>query len=149
MNINEAIKVNKFRSEQHKVLVNIIYTSTFILNKLDEVFKDFDVTRQQYNVLRILRGQYPKSINASSIKDVMLDKNPDITRLCVRLLDKKLIVKAQDPVNKRNVKISITHKGLALLSKIDPKIDDHSSRIILNDADANLLSDLLDKSRGD
>lgn len=148
MKIEEEIRT-KFESLQQKVGINIIYTSNWLNDKMNEVFKQFDVTPQQYNVLRILNGSYPKALCAGEIKAVMLDKNPDLTRLSDRLLAKGLIERELNEENRRQVLIKITTKGLELLQEIRPAIKKQSRSFSnLSDAEANQLSDLLDKLRG-
>lgn len=148
MKIEEEIKTT-FDSAKHKVGVNILYTSNWMTDKMSEVFKRFDVTSQQYNVLRILKGKYPHALCAGDIKAVMLDKNPDLTRLSDRLLTKGLIEREYNEDNRRQVLIKITATGLDLLKKIGPAVQQQSQAFNnLSDAEANQLSDLLDKLRG-
>ena len=114
-----------------------------------DVYKPFNITPQQYNVLRILRGRHPESVNPSEIKEVMLDKNPDITRLCDRLLGMGLIERSIDNINRRKMNIGITEKGFALLDQIYPLLSAQQSQIFnRSDIDFELLSDLLDQLRG-
>lgn len=150
MKIEEEIKQSAFRSPQQKLAINILFTSGWLLNKHKDFFKEFGITNQQFNILRILRGQHPKSISGIEIKKRMLDKNSDVSRLLDRLTAKKLIVKNQCPSDKRAADIMITEKGLALLKEIDPRIDQmEKSSWALSPEEINQLSDLLDKSRGD
>jgi MarR family 2-MHQ and catechol resistance regulon transcriptional repressor len=149
MNLEDAIKQKKFESPLHKVLLNVIYTNNWLLAEQEGIFKEFDLTAQQYNVLRILRGQHPGAISAGEIKEVMLDKNPDLTRLCDRLLKKGLIERETNDSNRRQVLINITKKGLELLKQMDPIVKGYSKKNTnLSDKEAKLLSDLLDKLRG-
>jgi DNA-binding MarR family transcriptional regulator len=100
-------------------------------------------------VLRILRGKYPKSANPGEIKAVMLDKNPDLTRLCDRMCTQGLISRSIDEVNRRKMNICITDKGLKVLEQIDPEIQKiENSMVHLQDSESGQLSDLLDKMRG-
>lgn len=148
MKIEEEIKT-KFESARHKAGVNIIYTSNWLDDKMNDVFKRFDVTSQQYNVLRILKGKYPDALCAGEIKAVMLDKNPDLTRLSDRLQAKGLIEREFNEANRRQVLIKITSKGMDLIKEIGPAVKQQSQTFNnLSDAEANLLSDLLDKLRG-
>jgi DNA-binding MarR family transcriptional regulator len=146
--INEAIKTPQFKSNRHKAVVNIMYTANVINNYLDSTFKPFDVSKQQYNVLRILRGKYPSATTCGYLKDVMLERNPDITRLCNRLIAKELLARNNNPSNKRSMQIKITQKGLDLLEKMDPIIDIQAASATLTEEEAETLSILLDKVRG-
>ena len=101
MKIEDAIKQKKFDSPLHKATLNLMYTANWLHGEFRDLFKAFDITHQQYNVLRILRGKYPECVNPTEIKEVMLDKNPDITRLCDRLLTMGLINRAIDKMNRR------------------------------------------------
>ena len=149
MKIEEEIKQNKFKSPHQKAVLNLLYTANWIQNKQRELFEPFGITGQQYNMLRILRGQQAKSISAVEIKSRMLDKNSDVSRLLDRLIIKKLVKKNQCPDDKRASEISITHAGLELLKQLDSSINNMDSRFMsLSMEDAKTLSDLLDKARG-
>jgi DNA-binding MarR family transcriptional regulator len=149
MKIEEEIKQTKFRNAQHKAMLNLFYTASWLENKNKEFFKKFDITNQQFNILRILRGQHPNKISGVEIKSRMLDKNSDVSRLLDRLIAKKFAIKSQCPNDKRAADIAITEKGLQLLKKLDTKIDQTDSKVLhLSAAEAVKLSDLLDKCRG-
>ena len=108
MKLEDAIKQKKFESPLHKATINLMYTANWLHGEFRDLFKSFDITHQQYNVLRILRGMHPNCVNPTEIKEVMLDKNPDITRLCDRLLLMGLIHRNIDKENRRKMKIVIT-----------------------------------------
>lgn len=149
MSIEEEIKQTNFRNVQQKTILNILFTSNWIQNKQKEFFEPFGITGQQYNILRILRGQYPNQISGAEIKNRMLDKNSDVSRLLDRLIGKKLVVKSQCPKDKRASDISISETGLELLQKLDGAIDLQESQLMaLSPEEASALSSLLDKSRG-
>lgn len=148
MDIGKAIKQKKFESPQQKAMINILFTYNWIIDKASVVFKDFDITLQQYNVLRILRGRHQQAVCVGDIKEVMLDKNPDLTRLCDRLVSKELIEREMNPDNRRQVLVKITEKGLELLKTIEPVMKKQTSFLSnLDDKNAEKLSDLLDKLR--
>ena len=148
MKIEEELKQNKFSSPKHKAVVNVMFTYGWIMCEFRDIFKNFQLTPQQYNVLRILRGKYPDSLNPTDIKDVMLDKNPDLTRLCDRLLTRGLIDRCVDAENRRKMNIKITEAGLEMLDLIDPKMERFNlANTGLSNEEAALLSDLLDKLR--
>jgi len=99
--------------------------------------------------LRILRGKYPETLNPSEIKSVMIDKNPDLTRLCDRLCAMGLIDRCLDDDNRRKVNIKINERGLEILEKIDPEMEKFNSSLTnISEEEAVILSDLLDKMRG-
>lgn len=149
MKIEEELKQDKFTSAVHKAIVNIMFTDGWLSNHLRDVFKDHNLTPQQYNVLRILRGKYPEALNPSDIKAVMLDKNPDLTRLCDRLLTRKLIDRCIDGDNRRKMNIRITEDGLQMLNLIDPIMIDFNEKVsTITEEEATILSNLLDKLRG-
>jgi DNA-binding MarR family transcriptional regulator len=149
LKLEEAIKQKRFESPQIKAMLNIMYTANWLMGEFRDIYKPYGITPQQYNVLRILRGKHPESVNPSEIKEVMLDKNPDITRLCDRLLAMGLIGRSIDAVNRRKMNIVITHQGLHLLAQIQPLLEERQ-RVILSKEGLNydLLSDLLDELRG-
>jgi DNA-binding MarR family transcriptional regulator len=148
MKIEEEIKQAKFKSAHQKAVLNLLYTANWIENKQRELFEPFGITGQQYNILRILRGQHPKQISAVEIKNRMLDKNSDVSRLLDRLIIKNLVSKSQCPNDKRATDITITETGLELLNTLDSAINNLDSHYLgLSVEEANQLSDLLDKSR--
>ena len=148
MKIEEELKQDKFRSNVHKALVNIMFTNSWITDRFRVVFKNYNLTAQQYNVLRILRGGYPEAMNPNQIKAVMIDKNPDLTRLCDRLVVLGYIDRCVNDENKRKMNIRINDKGLEILNDIDPVMNTVQSELLgLNEEEALQLSDLLDKFR--
>ncbi len=148
LKIEDELKQSKFQSNLHKAVVNIMFTSGWVYNQFREIFKSYQLTHQQYNVLRILRGKHPEALNPSDIKAVMLDKNPDLTRLCDRLCEMGYIDREIDAVNKRKMNIKINEKGLEILKEIDPKMEHfNNSRFGLSEEEAEQLSALLDKIR--
>jgi DNA-binding MarR family transcriptional regulator len=149
MKIEDEIKQPKFRDAYQKVAVNLLFTSNWLVSRQHEFFKPFGITTQQFNILRILRGQHPNQISGVEIKSRMLDRNSDISRLLDRLLKKDLINKAQSENDKRAANVSITEKGLALLSRIDEKFQQvERNHFNLTETEAAQLSQLLDKARG-
>lgn len=146
MGIEEDIKLLRKVSVKEKTFVNIVFTYNAIIQQFEEFLKPYDITSQQYNVLRILKGQHPRSCNMGYIKDVMLDKNPDLTRLSNRLVLKQLIKKNHNLNNKREILINLTPKGLKTLDVIAEDIIAFMEKVVaLNEAEAEIVSDLLDK----
>ncbi|MCW5909502.1 MAG: MarR family transcriptional regulator [Cyclobacteriaceae bacterium] len=148
MTLEQEIKQDTFKSVQQKAVLNILFTANWIQNLQKDFFEPFGITGQQYNILRILRGQHPNKISAAEIKSRMLDKNSDVSRLLDRLIGKKLVNKIPCPNDKRATHIYITTEGLSLLKKLDHAIDSIDTQLIkLSKADAEKLNQLLDKSR--
>lgn len=121
--IEEEIQQYNFRNENQKAMVNLIYTYNWLKDKLRTFFNPYDLTMQQYNVLRILRGHYPKPMTTAEIRDRMLDKMSDSSRIVIRLDKKGLIVKKSHSKDKRLVDVLISKKGLSLLEEMDRNID--------------------------
>lgn len=145
MKIDGEIKQSKFKSAHQKAVLNLLFTANWIQNKQRELFEPYGITNQQYNILRILRGQHPNSISGAEIKSRMLDKNSDISRLLDRMIGKKLVSKSQCPEDKRASNVIITDGGLELLQKLDQGINSMDKQLIsLSKEEATLLSSLLD-----
>ncbi|MCE2997162.1 MAG: MarR family winged helix-turn-helix transcriptional regulator [Cyclobacteriaceae bacterium] len=149
MKIEEEIKQTKFRNVHHKLAINLLYTAAWLEEQNKNFFKEFGITNQQFNILRILRGQHPSKISGAEIKSRMIDKNSDVSRLLDRLIAKELVIKSQCPNDKRAADVVITEEGLKILKKIDSKMDQTDLSVLkLTNEEATHLSDLLDKSRG-
>src|SRR6187431_1826075 len=119
MKIEEEIRQSKFKSSHQKALINLIFTYNWMHNKQQDFFKGFGITPQQFNILRILKGQHPNSISATEIKSRMLDKNSDISRLLDRLIAKNLITKKTCPNDKRAFDVTITEQGIEVLKSME------------------------------
>jgi len=149
MKIETAIRQAKPMQPLQKAIVNLIYTYHWHMEQGAAVFKPFDLTPQQFNVLRILRGKHPNAVPVGEVKCVMLDKNPDLTRLGDRLVQKGLIQRELNPQNRREVLMQITKTGMDLLEKIEVEMEKAKTQWQnLTDKEAEQLSDLLDKLRG-
>ena len=148
MRIEEEIHQKKFRNEYQKASINLIYTNNWLTTKQKRFFAEHDITLQQYNVLRILRGQYPGSISTSAIRGRMLDRSSDASRIVDRLTKQGLVEKKICPTDKRLVDVTISEKGLKLLEKIDQSIDELDHAVgNLTVGEAQELNRLLDKIR--
>jgi MarR family transcriptional regulator, 2-MHQ and catechol-resistance regulon repressor len=146
MKIDEIIKAN-FQSPQQKVIVNIRYTSNCLSNTQNSFMARFDLTMPQFNILRILRGA-KEPISVNTVKDRMIEKSPNTTRLMDKLIDKKLIERVRCDDDRRVVFVKISQEGLKLLSQIDNEFNSNSmNKVDLSNDEAELLSDLLDKLR--
>ena len=148
MSIAEDIQQSTFVSEHHKALINILYTHNYLINNMNKVFKKYDVTRQQFNVLRILRGNQPEHSNINLIKERMIDKMSDASRIVERLKIKGLVERKINRLDRRSVDIIITEKGLELLSEMDEEFHLFETPLKnLDEVEANELNTLLDKIR--
>ncbi len=134
-----------FPNSKVKAFINIKYTANWIISKENDFFKPYGISPQQYNILRILRGA-KEPIKVQVIKDRMVERAPNATRLMDKLCDKKLIERVRCDHDRRVVYISITNQGLELLKIIDGNIDFDFIHN-LSEEEANQLSDLLDKIR--
>lgn len=149
MKINESIKQLEFEDPQTKAWVNLMYTHNQLMDQTTHLYKKFGITRQQYNVLRILKGKGNDAATCGEVKKVMLDKNPDLSRLGDRLVAKGLILREVNEHNRREVELSITEKGQNLLKVMGPELHKNNPFLShLSDLEAEQLSDLLDKLRG-
>lgn len=148
MKLEEEIKQAKFVSPHQKAVLNLIFTASWLQTRHQQFFKSFDITNQQFNILRILKGQHPKSLSAKEIKSRMLDQNSDVSRLLARMLQKKLIQKQICSTDKRATDVFITDKGIELLGRINKFQSTLDSTLKLSEAEATTLSNLLDKCRG-
>lgn len=149
MRLEEEIKQKEFTNDYHKGIVNILYTFNWLDSQSKDFFKKYDLTPQQYNILRILRGQYPKPSTINLLKDRMLDKMCDASRIVERLRLKTLLERTQCPNDRRSVDIIISQKGLDLLGMIDKDLERfYGIMHHLNKDEMQQLNDLLDKLRG-
>lgn len=144
--IDHEIK-SKFPNNKTKAIVNVLYTSAWLSNKQNTFLKPYDISPQQYNILRILRGAKGELLTVHSIKERMIDKAPNVTRLVDKLLDKELTSRTRCEHDRRVVWIGITEKGLNLLADLEPIIKEFDSHSELTEEEAQTLSNLLDKLR--
>lgn len=146
--IDEEIK-SKFKDDRQRFIVNLTYTAGWLRNKHIEFLRPFDVSPQQFNILRILRGA-GDWMAMSVVKDRMVEKAPNATRLADKLLDKELIERRRCDDDRRVVYVQITQKGLNLLKAIDVKHDagEFAFTQAVTQEEARMMSNLLDKLRG-
>ena len=148
MSLKNEIKQTKEISAYEKGIVNILLTYYMIENKLTLILSEHNLTMQQYNILRILRGVYPGCYSNNEIKERMLHKSADATRLVDRLAKKDFVQRSQCKEDRRRVEISISNKGLDILKDIDklmPKIESIMSN--LDQKEVKKLNTLLEKVR--
>lgn len=146
MKIEDAIQ-SRFITPQHKAIVNIRFTSNFLGNIQNQFMSQYDLTIPQFNILRILRGA-KSAISVNTVKERMVEKSPNTTRLMDKLIDKNLIERVRCNEDRRVVYVKISESGLELLSRIDEKFNTNSmTHLKITDEEAELLSSLLDKVR--
>jgi len=148
MNIEETLGT-KFSSPQQMVIINLRYTSNILSNYQNNFLSEYNISIAQFNILRILRGAKVE-LNVNTVKERMIEKSPNTTRLMDKLLAKEFIARRNCIEDRRVVYVEITSKGLKLLKVLDSKIKDASfTPKNISDEEAELLSNLLDKLRGE
>lgn len=149
MKIEDVIKSTVPMENSKKIILNIMYTQNIIAEKFNEILKPYDISGEQYNVLRILRGQKGCPANMYSIQERMLARTSNTTRLVDKLLLKEYVTREVCPENRRKIEVTITKKGLDVLKELDPKVIDHEQFFSknLNEDEIILLNQLLEKYR--
>ncbi|NNE55649.1 MAG: MarR family transcriptional regulator [Flavobacteriales bacterium] len=146
MRLEEALKQTRFESEAQKALINIIYTSKWLNQRLYSTFKAHGLTNEQYNVLRILRGQKGNAISVNEVSSRMIDKMSNTSRLVDKLLLKGLVDRRQNKTDRRAVDLVITKAGMTLLEQIDPQVKTSQECMnVLTNEEAATMNRLLDK----
>lgn len=146
--IDEEIK-SRFESEQHKALLNIMFTASWIRSRHNAVLTPSGLSMQQYNILRILRGAHAP-VNMQTVKERMVDRAPNATRLVDKLIEKGLVQRERATADKRVIHLGITTKGLELLGQVDELVrgDMDATNANLTNEDATLINRVLDRMRG-
>ena len=149
MKLEQAIQQSSFTSNDQKLTLNFIYTYNNFKEDQKIFFKPYDITPQQYNVLRILRGAFPKPYSTSQVRDRMLDKMSDASRIVERLVKKGLVNRTITKSDKRLVDVVISDKGMALLNRIDQPLDIEmqSTFTKFTKEERETFTNLLDKMR--
>lgn len=148
MKLEDAIKQEKFRNEHHKLVVNIIYTAHWIELNNTRLLKPFGISPQQFNILRILRGQLPNPASITLLQDRMMDKMSNASRLVEKLRNKGYVERTTTITDRRKCDVSITEFGLETLAKLDEMFDEqHKVYSNLTLDEAKIVNDLLDKLR--
>lgn len=146
--LENEIGFSKFTGDRQKVLVNIYYTNNWLLNQYQVIIKKYNLTAQQFNILKVLNDVYPKSLMVSDVKDRMLDKNSDVTRLIERLMEKNFVVRRKDVKNRRKINVKLNIIGHELVSRMDKDVQNFENFVEhLSDKEIKQLNDLLDKLR--
>jgi len=149
MKLEEELKQTRFKDEYQRAMLNIIFTGNWLEVGASHVLKQYDLSSQQFNVLRILRGSAPKALNLLDVQERMMDRMSNATRLVEKLRQKGLLTRQQCDSNRRKVEIEITDKGQALLKELDPIMEKNHKELTkkLTKEEAATLNDLLDKLR--
>ncbi|GLR19807.1 MarR family winged helix-turn-helix transcriptional regulator [Portibacter lacus] len=151
MRLEEEINQKTFNSEHQKLILNLMYTYSWIEKPLKDTMAKEQLTMPQYNILRILKGAHPNPVSPQDVKKVMLNKKSDLTRLLDRLVSKEIIGRRICPSNRRKMDLSITEKGIDLLERLNPRIKEvFEVRISDNISaeEAKQANDIIDKMRG-
>jgi DNA-binding MarR family transcriptional regulator len=148
MGIENDIQQVTFKSARQKAMLNVLYTYGWIIERVKTFLADQDITHQQFNILRILRGSFPHPLSTLQIRERMLDKMSDTSRIVDRLVAKGLANKVTCGKDKRLVDVTITERGQQLLHTLDAE-GDHIDDIMgnLTEEEAEMVSNLLDKLR--
>jgi DNA-binding MarR family transcriptional regulator len=148
MELEKEIKQEKFKSEHHKLLVNILYTGSWIRLNNQQKLKLYGITPEQFNILRILRGQHPKPSTIQLLIERMLDKASNASRIVEKLRQKGFVQRKEAEKDRRLVDVLITAEGLDLLKKIDNAEGDFVKNISqIGEDEARLVNEILDKLR--
>jgi DNA-binding MarR family transcriptional regulator len=150
MSLETTIKQTKFRNEWQKANINLMVTYNWMMERMRVFFDKADLTMQQFNVLRILRGSHPQPLSTLQIRDRMIDKMSDASRIVDRLIKKELVRKTTCANDKRLVDVTLTDKGMELLAKLDKRMKTMEEVLkTLTQEEAVQLNFLLDKLRGE
>jgi len=148
MGIDKDIQQPRFRNVYQKAAINLIYTIGWMRDKTKSIFETEDITPQQFNILRILRGAFPKPLSTLQIRERMLEKMSDTSRIVDRLIAKDLVKKITCKADRRLVDVIITDAGQKLLERLDTRQDEIDAVLkSLTESEAEMLSNLLDKAR--
>lgn len=149
MKIEEVIKSTVPMDVSKKIILNVLYTQNVVSDSFNEILKPYDISGEQYNVLRILRGQKGNPANMCVIQERMLARTSNTTRLVDKLLLKEFVTREVCPENRRKIEVLITQKGLDVLKELDPKVTTHEESFSnnLSTDEINQLNQLLEKYR--
>ena len=149
--IEDAIQQKKFKSEFHRAQVNLLYTAAWVNQQSTQALKPFNISIQQFNILRILRGMHPEPATVKLLTERMIDKMSNASRLVEKLKQKGLVERQDCPSDRRRVDISITEEGLSLLAEASTALENASTKQMayLEEQEAVMLNDRLNRIRTD
>ncbi len=149
MKLEEEIQQQKFKNEFQKLVINLMFTGSWLGIRQIKFFRNYDLSPQQYNVMRILRGQYPKPASVNLLMERMLDKTSNASRLVDKLELKQLVERKKCESDRRKADVVITEKGLSLLEQIDKDLIEFERGLLaIDEKEAVRVNELLDKLRG-
>lgn len=148
MKLEQAIQSTKFKNEVHKAGLNILYTAWWLKTVMSRELKEFGLTHEQYNVLRILKGKYPDQMCVRDIACRMIEKSSNVPRIIDRLEIKKLVKRSTSALDKRETVITLTQAGITILEASTVVLNRVMDEMMLvNEAEALDLNSLLEKVR--
>jgi DNA-binding MarR family transcriptional regulator len=148
MKLEEAIKSSRFADEKHKATINVIYSAYWLRNNFSNALKNEDLTVEQFNVMRILKGMHPEQMCVKDIGSRMLEKSSNVPRIIDKLVAKKLAKRTTSKVDKRETLVSLTERGVSVLEKATALVDNATHEMKgLSENDAQQLNELLEKMR--
>jgi DNA-binding MarR family transcriptional regulator len=146
--LETAIQSNKFKNEVQKAGLNILYTAWWLKTVTSKELKEFGLTHEQFNVLRILKGKFPDQMCVRDIASRMIEKSSNVPRIIDRLELKKLVERSTSSFDKRETVITLTQEGIRLLDSCNGKVNDLFDNLLsINHEEANTLNKLLEKVR--
>lgn len=148
MKLEEEIKQAKFKTEHHKLMINLLYTTSWIQRMQSSILRPHDITPEQYNILRILRGAKGEKMSLNDISSRMIDRASNTSRLIDKLVVKKWVIRNICPEDRRQSEIAITEKGLEILEKLQAPIDDITEQFsFISVSDCKKFNNALDEIR--
>lgn len=150
MSLEKALQTQGFKSQRHKAMLNLLYTTYQVRSAVEKALKAYALTPEQFNVLRILKGKHPELMCVRDIAGRMLERSSNVPRIIDRLVAKKLVKRSTSQVDKRETVIQITEAGINMLAVVNPVVDRlHEQLCHLSEDEAATLNTLLDGFRGE
>jgi DNA-binding MarR family transcriptional regulator len=148
MKIEQELQIQRFHSDEQKVQLNVLFTASWLKSRINQWLKDFDLTHEQFNVMRIIRGQKQRPMCVKEITERMIDRNSNTTRIIDKLEAKNLVRRSLSEEDRREMEVHITEEGKKLLRAVDKKFIGTGMRFTaLSEVESQVLSALLDKMR--
>lgn len=148
MKLEQAIQSTKFKDEVHKAILNTLYTAWWLKTVMSKELKEFGLTHEQYNVLRILKGKYPEQMCVRDVACRMIEKSSNVPRIIDRLEIKKLVKRSTSPLDKRETVITLTQSGITILEASTVTVTKVMDAVMeINNTEAAMLNQLLEKVR--
>jgi len=142
--LEEAIKSSGFKNEKEKLMVNIMYTAYRVKTNINQLLKDYGLTSEQYNVLRILKGKYPEQMCVRDVAQRMIERSSNVPRIIDRLEVKKLVKRSQSGEDKRETVIILSQAGINILEMVTPALQ-KLNMVAISNEECKQLNDLLDR----